>query len=328
MAKLFDLLIILLFILFSRVPDAEALAPFDDQPTPPPPWTPFAFFDMESYSKSKKKHDLLFAAGMGKRAADDVHKQLFRTPCLVSTHREGSIFGPSGAWDTLAGEDTKKLGFAPDVGLLYNDIFLALTHPSPSIIRYTQLQLDNMAFHYCFAHHRPYSLNSSSSEYFVMSSGEFSSSPPTSGDHAGGPLPITECMERWHTFLSCLTPDERRILSETNITMWREVQIFTAVEGAFAGQSHDDIAAIPISDETFATMLADRPRPALWPQHGIDLASNILMVEEFEGKSESSESGDSDGDRVSQPTHFENLADVPADYTGPLCVRGRWYHES
>ena len=150
-----------------------------------------------------------------------------------------------------------------------------------------------MAYSYYRAHHRAYSL-ASSDEYFLLDSGELRSSrssPPTSGDYAETPL--TDCMDRWYVFMSFLTPSERRTNIETGIRMWRETQIFTAVEGAFAGltQSDYDEHGSPISDETWEAMMNGRPRPGLWP-------------------------------------HFNNMSEVPSDYTGPFRVRGAWYHES
>ena len=238
MAKTFVLsIIILLFILFLRVPDAEASTPIDDQPTPPPTWTPFAFFVMKSYSTAEKKHDLLFTAGMGKRAAEDVYKQLFRTFCLVSTHREGSRFGPSGAWDTLVGKDIRRQGIAPDVGLLYDDIFLALNHPSPSIAWYTYDEVPTMTGQV------GQGFWSNVIVPHLYNSGALGS------EAAAGKKTITRL--RWLLMVTQLGDDHTL-------------------------------------------------------QHGIDLANNILMVEDFEGESESSESGDSDGDRVSQPTSTPN----------------------
>ena len=76
---------------------------------------------------------------MGKQAAEGVHKHLFKPFCLLSPHRKGCRFGLSGAWGNFISLDVRGPGIAPDIGILYDDTFLALTHPSPSIQWYTQL---------------------------------------------------------------------------------------------------------------------------------------------------------------------------------------------
>ena len=75
---------------------------------------------------------------MGGRAAEAEYRRLFRTYCLLSPHRKGSLFGPSKVWDLFVGDIVKNMGIGPDIGLLFDDLFLALSHPSPSIIWYTQ----------------------------------------------------------------------------------------------------------------------------------------------------------------------------------------------
>ena len=76
---------------------------------------------------------------MGKQAAEVGYKRCARTCCLLSPHRKGTLFGPSGVWEVFIGQDVRNLGIGPEIGLLYDDLFLALTHSSPSAQWYTQL---------------------------------------------------------------------------------------------------------------------------------------------------------------------------------------------
>ena len=66
-------------------------------------------------------------------------KQLFRTASLLSTHRLRCSLQPSGAWDTYFGDLPTKLRIQPDIGLLFDDLYLALSHSSPPVEWYTYL---------------------------------------------------------------------------------------------------------------------------------------------------------------------------------------------
>ena len=112
-----------------------------------------------------------------------------------------------------------------------------------------------MAIHYYQAHHRSYSL-SSSSEIVVFGSRD-SRSPPTSGDYEEIPVLFIDCMGRWYHFLNAFWPHERRTLRATCIHMWREVLMFTAVAGA--------TDTISLTDDIFEIMLNDRPSTAKVP---------------------------------------------------------------
>ena len=113
--------------------------PFNASPDAPPPWTPFSLYDHTEYLSITAKYAKSLTKGMGGLLAEGEYKRLSRTFCLLSPHRKGSKFGPSGVWDLFTGPIGRLYGIGPDIGLLFDDLFLALSHPTPNREWYTQL---------------------------------------------------------------------------------------------------------------------------------------------------------------------------------------------
>ena len=158
--------------------------------------------------------------------------------------------------------------------------------------------------------HRTYRLGSVG-EYFIMNSRSNSlsnslerDSPPSSGDHGGvwslGSENLDCFEQRWHLVLDSLRPEQRRTVSQVSIRMWREVCIWLAMEGAFAGRPWGELGYNEvITDGMIQTMLQDRPTPTRGP-----------------------------------PRYFSRMEAVPKEYVGHFCIReelheeGKWYNES
>ena len=106
--------------------------PFNASPDAPPPWTPFSLYDHTEYLSFTAKYAKSVTKGMGRLLAEGEYKRLFRTFCLLSTYRKGSKFGPSGVWDLFTGPIGRLYGIGPDIGILFDDLFLAFS-PLPQI---------------------------------------------------------------------------------------------------------------------------------------------------------------------------------------------------
>ena len=149
-------------------------------------------------------------------------------------------------------------------------------------------------------------------EYFVTHSRNSSRTaslsnsltPPSSGDHGGiwslGSENLDCFKERWHLLLDFLRPEDRRAVSQVSIRMWREVCIWHAMEGAFAGRHFDELEYNEvITERMIQMMLEERPTPNRGPRR-----------------------------------YFTDMRNVPKEYTGHFCIRDeetgdeKWYHES
>ena len=113
--------------------------PFEPGPLNPITWTPFALYDATEHTALRKKYSSHFFQGMSGLSAESEFKRLFRTFCLLSPHRMGGRIGPSGIWDQFMGTIGTAHGLGNYIGLLFDDLFLALSHPSPNREWYTQL---------------------------------------------------------------------------------------------------------------------------------------------------------------------------------------------
>lgn len=128
-----------LLLAFIYPNDALAFVPFQDTPALPTPWSPLAHFPADEYWNLKERQRSHFSPGMSGIITEAGYKCLFQTLGLLSAHKQKSMFGPSGAWAALIGGTLNGFGIGPDVGLLFDDLFLTLIHPSPSIEWYIQL---------------------------------------------------------------------------------------------------------------------------------------------------------------------------------------------
>ena len=113
--------------------------PCEDRTQPLLPWVPFSTLDESAYLSFRSRRKISLPDGFSGLQAENGFKRLFRTFCILSTHRSGSEFGPSGAWGWMIGGNIRSFAIACDIGLLFDDLFLALTHPTPSTQWYTQL---------------------------------------------------------------------------------------------------------------------------------------------------------------------------------------------
>ena len=93
-------------------------------------------------------------------------------------------------------------------------------------------------------------------------------------------------------FLDNFKHKEKHVVAICGIRCWREIQIWYATDGAFHGYplNYETI----ISEEALRVMLRDRPG---------SLGTNPKR-------------------------HFSDTSSIPADLTGDVCIRGKWYHES
>ena len=96
-------------------------------------------YDPTEYFRLRAKYATFSTLGMGGQSAEAEYKRLFLTCCLLCPHRKGSRFGPSAVWELFTGQVVRDMGIGPDIGLPYDEIFLALSHASPSISWYTQM---------------------------------------------------------------------------------------------------------------------------------------------------------------------------------------------
>ena len=119
------------------------------------------------------------------------------------------------------------------------------------------------------------SASSLSSLSSLSSSGEY-------GAHA-----TRSVEQRWHLLLDCLEMAEKRVIRQTTVRMWREVQIWAAIEGTI--WNYQEI----LTEDAIWKMLQDRPKPCLAPWK-----------------------------------HYNHKSDIPSDFVGHVCVKGKWYHES
>ena len=127
-----------LFLLVSTT-DVQAFVPFEDTPTLLPPWPPLSVFPTADYWQIRGRQGHRLATAMVGSTAELGFKRIFRTFCLLSAHRRGSTIGPSGAWEALISPRMVEFGIGPDIGLLFDDLFLILTRPSPALEWYVQL---------------------------------------------------------------------------------------------------------------------------------------------------------------------------------------------
>ena len=172
-----------------------------------------------------------------------------------------------------------------------------------------------MASPYYRAHRR--TVSTSSSEYFVLYSGEHTSSSHERGLSSGDHGSLSECdsdtmragevsrrfaetpvslfhIDRWYLFISCLSLHERGELSCTGIRMWRRAQIFIAVGRA---------ATNGWSRELCNIMLSDRPRPTERTLPGVGTPPSPRPP----------------------PPRFASMSDVPEDFVGSFRMGSNWY---
>ena len=114
-------------------------SPFCDAPTPPNPWAPLHHFPADAHWKARAQSGARLTHGMSGAAAELGFRGIIRTLSLVSSYRRDSRFDPSSAWDHLIGTHGIELGIGLDIGLLFDDLFLSLTHPSPNLLWFTRL---------------------------------------------------------------------------------------------------------------------------------------------------------------------------------------------
>ena len=106
--------------------------------------------------------------------------------------------------------------------------------------------------------------------------------------------------QRWHLVLDFRMPEHRRAVSQVSIRMWRDVCIWRAIEGAFAGRPWEELEYNEVITESMIQMmLEDRPAPSRGPRR-----------------------------------YFTRMGNVPREYVGHFCIRDeesgeeKWYHES
>ena len=92
-------------------------------------------------------------------------------------------------------------------------------------------------------------------------------------------------------FIDAFTPKDKATLCTVSIRIWREIQIWVAIEGAKNGNPWT--CREIINQEIMNIMLKDRPRysHAPWIYHN-------------------------------------NASTIPEDYVGHVCIAGCWFHES
>ena len=131
--------VFLLIFHFMGSQGLQTYVPFQGTPTDPTPWSPLLIFPLETYWKIRGRQGALLTDGIAAILGEANFRRIFRTTCLLSAHRVGSNFGPSGAWDGIISTGLEGLGIASDLSLFLDDLFLAISRPEPSIEWYTQV---------------------------------------------------------------------------------------------------------------------------------------------------------------------------------------------
>ena len=126
----------------------------------------------------------------------------------------------------------------------------------------------------------------SGAQYRISSNWDLALNMQTSGSPSG----TKKEREQLSQLISMLNAEEKLVIASGSIRLWREIQIWMAVEGAFEGYawSYDQI----INEDNLKTMLMDRPGSQLAPYR-----------------------------------YHKDESTVPKNYVGMICISGKWFHE-
>ena len=103
-----------------------------------------------------------------------------------------------------------------------------------------------------------------------------------------GPSGTKKERDQLNQLISMLNAGEKSVVATSSIRLWREIQIWMALEGAFTGYpwTYTQI----IDENNLMTMIMDRP--------GLQLAR-----------------------------YHQDESTVPKEYVGMVCIAGKWFHE-
>jgi hypothetical protein len=103
------------------------------------PWTPFAHADFTSYDRYQQVYGQYFTSGSSCKSLEAGLVKSLRSFCLLSPYRCNFSQPPTEAWKHLYSPLAWKTGFANEIGMLYDDLFMSLSQESPSMEWYYKL---------------------------------------------------------------------------------------------------------------------------------------------------------------------------------------------
>ena len=115
------------------------------------PWLPLPEYDDNTHEEEKRKFGNYVEDGVKGKDLEMACRRILRALILLVPHRMDRALEPSGLWVQWCGSEFLVDGFGEDIGLLYDDLSLALARTSPSPHWYTRLLAarDTLHSHWC-----------------------------------------------------------------------------------------------------------------------------------------------------------------------------------
>ena len=105
--------------------------PFTTTRDTPHPWSPFNITDYRTYDALRKRYDVHLPDGLTRADAEKGYIRLYRIITIIATDRLNSGIAPSLVWENDLSHDNPLSPVRQELGILYDELFLALARPSP-----------------------------------------------------------------------------------------------------------------------------------------------------------------------------------------------------